>query len=324
MHDLNSSIIAAVRDWLADGRRVWLATIVATTGSSPRPVGSLLAINDQGHWLGSVSGGCLEEDLIRRLLAQPGSDSGPWPQLIEYGVETADQVRFRLPCGGQIRLLLEQHDAASLAHFQQLHERLQRRERLVRKVSLAGGDCALEAVRAMPEVELDDAALRHKMSPEFRLLIVGTGEVSRYIARFAQANDFAVSLCEPRDIFRNGWDEPGVELIARLPDDLIEERFSDACCAIVAVAHDPRIDDMALLAALASQAFYVGAMGSRRTSAQRRQRLNELGLGRNQIDRLHAPIGFDIGSKAPAEIAISVLAELLAERHRLLRRAVVL
>lgn len=321
MHDLNSNIIAAVGDWLKAGETVWLATIVATVGSSPRPAGSLLAINGNGDWIGSVSGGCLEEDLIRRLLASPESDSARWPLFIEYGVETSDQDRFRLPCGGEIQLLVERHTPASSGtHFQQLQQELQRRQRLVRKVVLATGQCSLEPMLPMAEIELDDQVLLHKISPETRLLIVGTGEVSRYVARFAMANGFEVTLCEPRECFFRGWSEPGVEIVQGLPDDLVLERFADSCSAIVALAHDPRIDDMALTAALHSQAFYVGAMGSQRTTAQRRQRLRELGLGSNQLDRLHAPIGFHIGSKAPAEIAISILAELLAERHRLLRR----
>lgn len=325
LHDLNSTIIATVVDWLTAGETVWLATIVATVGSSPRPAGSLLAISESGSWLGSVSGGCLEEDLIQSLLAKPGREDETWPRRIDYGIEAADQARFRLPCGGAISLVVERlAPAAAGMHFRELQARLQRRDRVVRKVLLATGECSLESVHAAPEIELDDTALRHKMSPDFQLLIIGTGEVSRNLARFALANSFAVTLCEPRDIFRKGWREPGVEIVPTLPDDLVGERFSDPCSAIVAVAHDPRIDDMGLLAALSSSAFYIGAMGSRQTTAQRRQRLHELGVGQNQLNRLHAPIGFDIGSKAPAEIAISIMAELLAERHRLLRRPVAL
>lgn len=322
MQDLNSAIVAATTDWLRAGRRVWLATIVDTVGSSPRPAGSLLAVSDSGSWRGSVSGGCLEEDLIQRLLAEP--DNGHWPQQLDYGIGAADQERFRLPCGGHIRLLVERHDPPSLAHFEELQSRLQSRERLMRKVNLETGACSLEPAGAAPEIELDARSLRHKMSPQYQLLIVGSGEVSRYVARFALANGFEVTVCEPRDVFRHDWSEPGVAVTQSLPDDLVQERFCDFCSAVVALAHDPRIDDMALLAALNSQAFYVGAMGSRRTSAQRRQRLHELGVAPNQLSRLRAPIGFDIGSKAPAEIAISILAELLAERHRLLRRPVAL
>jgi xanthine dehydrogenase accessory factor len=320
LQSLNSSVIAAVYGWLTAGRTVWLATIVETVGSSPRPAGSLLAISDAGQWIGSVSGGCLEEDLIQRLLGDADSDDGNWPRLIDYGIEAHDQDRFRLPCGGRIRLLVEKLvPAKAREHFHELQQKLQARQRLVRKVDIATGQCSVESLQAMAEIELDELALRHKMGPETRLLIIGTGEVSRYVARFALANEFVVTLCEPRDIFREGWDEPAVEIVQQLPDDLVMERFADTSSAVVALAHDPRIDDMALLAALNSSAFYIGAMGSRRTTAQRRQRLYELGIAPNQLNRLHAPIGFDIGSKAPAEIAIAILAQLLAERHRLLR-----
>lgn len=321
MQSLNSDVIAAVHDWLVAGQPAWLATIVDTVGSSPRPAGSLLAISDTGQWMGSVSGGCLEEDLIQRLLVNVDAGAGAWPQLIDYGIDERDQGRFRLPCGGRIRLLVERLlPAAASEHFQELRQKLQRRQRLVRRVPLSGDLPLIEPLRAMAEVELDEFSLRHKMGPETRLLIIGTGEVSRYVARFALANEFEVTLCEPRDVFRKGWSEPGVDVVRALPDDLVVERFFDDCSAVVALAHDPRIDDMALLAALNSDAFYVGAMGSRTTTTQRRQRLHELGITSEQLRRLHAPIGFDIGSKAPAEIAISIVAQLLAERHRLLRR----
>ena len=321
MQSLNSSVIAAVATWLAAGKSAWLATIVETVGSSPRPAGSLLAISETGEWIGSVSGGCLEEDLIQRLLAETDVQEVAWPQLVDYGIEERDQGRFRLPCGGRIRLLVERLlPGETGSHFSELRHKLEARERLVRSVNLATGESRIESIYAAPEIELDSAALRHKMGPRSRLLIVGTGEVSRYVVRFALANEFEVTLCEPRDIFRQGWSEPGVEVVSRLPDDLVNERFQDHSCAVVALAHDPRIDDMALMAALSSEAFYVGAMGSRQSTAQRRQRLHELGVSDTQLGRLHAPIGFDIGSKAPAEIAISILAELLAERHRLLRR----
>ncbi|MEE3118053.1 MAG: XdhC family protein, partial [Pseudomonadota bacterium] len=148
-------------------------------------------------------------------------------------------------------------------------------------------------------------------------LLIGAGEVARYVAEFASAADFEVTLCEPRDAFARGWGHAHLPLDRRLPDDLIAESFSDAWSGVLALAHDPRIDDMGLLAALTGPGFYIGAMGSVRTSAARRDRLASLGLPEDALGRLRAPIGVDIPSKTPAEIAISVVADLIAARHHL-------
>jgi xanthine dehydrogenase accessory factor len=156
--------------------------------------------------------------------------------------------------------------------------------------------------------------------PQFRMLLLGAGEVSYYVAQIATTVDFSVTLCEPRETFLQGFQQKGVEVIQCLPDDLVRERFSDPYCAVLALAHDPRVDDMALMEALKTDAFYIGAMGSLRTSEDRRERLAQLDCSSAEISQLHGPIGFDIGSKKPAEIAISIMAQVLAERHQLLNR----
>ncbi|MFE8073106.1 XdhC family protein [Marinobacteraceae bacterium S3BR75-40.1] len=313
------AVLEQTAQWLRCGERVWLCTILSTWGSSPRPPGALLALSESGEWAGSVSGGCLEEDLIRRAQSDALAEG---IQLVDYGVEEADKARYRLPCGGHIRLLVEfLAGEDDLAHVEALLQGLGERRRLTRKITLATGERSLLPDPVASGVAVDDEAAYHTLGPQCRLLLVGAGEVARYVARFAMAADFEVTLCEPREAFRRGWGEPGVPVEVRLPDDLIRERFNDRHSAILALAHDPRVDDMALLEALHSQAFYVGAMGSARTSAQRRQRLHELGIQSYQLARLHAPIGLDIGSKTPAEIAISILAQLVGERYRLLQRS---
>ncbi|WP_417517571.1 XdhC family protein [Marinobacter sp.] len=316
----HESVIKDVLLWLEQGRRVWLCTIVKTWGSSPRPAGSWLAVSDSGQWSGSVSGGCLEEDLLRRT-AEEGTD---YPVVVDYGITDNDRDDFRLPCGGSIRLLVEPLGNASgtnsvaIEHVRQLAESLKDRASVVRRVSLQGG-IALElaAPGARPGVVFNGEELLHTLQPECRLLLIGAGEVARYVAEFATAADFAVTLCEPREAFASGWGHDHLPLDRRLPDDLIAESFHDPCCGVLALAHDPRIDDMGLLAALQSRAFYIGAMGSVRTSEMRRARLASLGADGNALSRLRAPIGIDIPSKTPAEIAVSVVADLIKERHHL-------
>lgn len=316
MRSQQQQVLATVAQWLAQGQQVWLCTIVETWGSSPRPAGSWLALNEAGDWVGSVSGGCLEEDLIRRCVEQqPGQ-----VRLIDYGVSDRDRDTFRLPCGGRIRLLLEPMLQASHgAHVSQLLTALERREAIAREVCLNTGEFGvLRSEGVSVAVQVRDERLCHALSPHCQLLLVGVGEVAHFVAEFAQAADFEVSLCEPRETFARGWRNERVPLLQALPDDLVMSRFGDGWCGILALAHDPRVDDLALLAALRSDAFYVGAMGSVRTSAARRQRLASLGLSAAELERLQAPIGLPLPSKTPAEIAIAIVADLIRARHDLL------
>ncbi|WP_223795378.1 XdhC family protein [Marinobacter sp. F4216] len=309
------SVLRDVLGWLEQGEGVWLCTIVQTWGSSPRPEGSWLAVSSSGMWSGSVSGGCLEEDLLRRA-AEGGLLT---PELIDYGITESDQHQFQLPCGGRIRLLVEPLEGErSAGHVAALVDALEQRSPVCRRVSVAG-EVELEQAPfgGRFHVHFDGAELQHLLQPECRLLFIGAGEVARYAAEFASAADFDVTLCEPREAFAAGWSHANIPLVRRLPDDLIAERFSDAWSGILALAHDPRVDDMGLLAALQSDAFYVGAMGSKKTSAARRERLASLGVDEASLQRLKAPIGVSIPSKTPAEIAISIVADLIAERHRL-------
>lgn len=311
----HQSVIRDIVNWLEQGQKAWLCTIVETWGSSPRPVGSWLAIGESGQWSGSVSGGCLEEDLLRRT-----ADKGPeHPVLIDYGISDDDRDQFQLPCGGRIRLLVEPlGSVGGKDHVRALAEALDHREPVIRRVPLQG-EATLEfrQSRDRSSVAFDGELMVHSLQPECRLLLIGSGEVARYVTEFATAADFSVTLCEPREAFADGWGYRHIPLDRRLPDDLIAEEFNDEFSGILALAHDPRIDDMGLLAALHSKAFYIGAMGSRRTSEARRERLASLGLDARVLERLRAPIGVDIPSKTPAEIAISVVADLIAARHHL-------
>lgn len=311
----HESVCNDVHAWLHAGKRVWLCTITETWGSSPRPAGSWLAVSDEGDWSGSVSGGCLEEDLLNRSVAG-GPDT---PQFIDYGISDQERDDFRLPCGGRIRLMVEPlFPKRDLAHVEVVLEALKARSPVTRIVCLASGNARCEpADHRETGISVEGQVLTHGLVPDFRLLLVGAGEVARYVGEFARAADFSVTLCEPRSRFSEGWMHTGLPLVHALPDDLVSRSFNDSWAGVLALAHDPRVDDMALLAALKSQVSYVGAMGSARTSAQRRERLASLGVTEEQLARLRAPIGIDIPSKTPAEIAVSVVAELIVVRQRL-------
>lgn len=307
-------VLHSAAQWLSAGSPVWLATVVATYGSSPRPVGSLLAWSADFGMAGSLSGGCVEEDLIARLRA--GQVDGSQPQLLRFGDNAAEQARYRLPCGGHLQILLQRLGKTDLAGIQQMLAWLSSRTPFVREVSLHASEQRLTLLQhdSPQTCQLTSEYFIQPFQPSYQLLIVGAGEVARHLAALAQPAGFAVTICDHRDEFLQGFDAPGAELLCAMPDTLISQRFADSHSAIVALAHDPRLDDMAMLDAFDTQAFYIGAMGSLATSAKRRERLAGLGVSSTQLQRLHAPIGLDIGSKTPYEIALSVLAHLLAER----------
>jgi len=295
--------------WLETGQRVALVTVVETWGSSPRPVGSLLAVREDGRFSGSVSGGCIEGDLVGRL----DREFPAKPYLTAYGV-TADEARqFGLPCGGNLRLVVEPvHDTAGIA---QTVAAIRERRRVLRSLDLNSGEASVTPAKNTDRFAFDGKRMSNVHGPRWRLVLVGAGQLSRYLAQMAQMLDFSVFVTDPRAEYREQWDLAGAPLLDGMPDDAIRELGADAYTAILTTAHEPKVDDMALLEALKSDAFYVGALGSSRTNASRRVRLAMFDLSPEEIARLHGPAGIPLGSHTPAEIALSMLAEVVAVRN---------
>ncbi len=314
-------IITQLDDWLTAGKSAWLCTILKTWGSSPRPVGAMMACTLDGELVGSISGGCIEEDFLEQLqdgsLKQLYDDEGGKPFKVVYGATAEEQARLKLPCGGQLHVLLEFIEASdsNCAVFAALRSSLESHSLVSRVVNLDTGAISSTDESGEDAVVIESNTMVHSLSPMYRLLLLGAGDVAKYVAEMALALEYDVTLCDPRPNYLDNWHVDGVEKTPRLPDDIVRERYNNPYSGIIALAHDPRVDDMALMEALKTDAFYVGAMGSERTSAARRERLPELGLTKDEIDILHAPIGFQIESKTPAEIAISIMAEVTAKRH---------
>ena len=313
-------IISSVARWLREGKPAWLCTILKTWGSSPRPIGAMMACTMDGELMGSISGGCIEEDFLEQL--RDGSlkaqyDAMGQPFTVRYGETEEEQARLKLPCGGQLHVLLEFIAAtdANRQVFERLSTDLENHSKVSRVVDLETGEIGAEDHSGEDAVVMVDNRMVHSLSPMYRLLLLGAGDVAKYVAEMALALEYDVTLCDPRPKYLDNWRVEGVETTSRLPDDVVRERFSNPYSGIIALAHDPRVDDMALMEALKTDAFYIGAMGSERTSAARRERLPELGLSKDEIDILRAPIGFQIESKTPAEIAIAIMAEVTAVRH---------
>jgi xanthine dehydrogenase accessory factor len=311
MDSLDLQVLQQARDWKRAGHGVWLVTVIETWGSAPRPPGALLALRDDGLVVGSVSGGCVEDDLIDRV--RHGERVGT-PSLVTYGVTKEEAARFGLPCGGNLRLV--QEPLVDAAWIDDVLARTARHELVARRLDLATGGVTVEPASRGEAFAFDGASLRALFGPRWRLLIVGAGQLSRAVAQIALMLDFEVVVCDPREEYHLSWDVPNTTFSRAMPDDLVLELQLDPHCAVVAVTHDPKLDDMVLLEALKSPAFYVGALGSRGNTAKRKQRLRDFDLSEAEIDRLHGPIGLDLGSKTPAEIAVSILAEIAAVRNR--------
>ena len=317
MENLDVMVLRTLRDWRAAGRRALLATVVRTWGSSPRPVGSIMALAEDGAVTGSVSGGCIEDDLIaRHSRAHGGAGTMPdgAPAFVKYGVTADEAHRFGLPCGGTLELLLEfDPEADGLAA---LVAQLEQGRLMRRSVALADGAVRIEEASAPASLTVNDTELANTFGPEYRMLLIGAGQLAEYLATMARFSGFAVTLCDPRAEYRTGWSEPGVALSTEMPDDAVAAFRPDRRSCVVALTHDPKLDDLALLEALASDAFYVGAIGSRRNAEARRQRMTlHFGQTPESLARLRGPIGIYIGSKTPPEIAVSVMAEILAVKN---------
>ena len=310
MDSLDLQVLGQARDWFAQGRKVWLVTVLETWGSAPRPPGALLCLRDDGTVAGSVSGGCVEDDLIDRLRH---GERVTTPSLIAYGVTKEEAARFGLPCGGNLRLV--QEPLQSVAWIDEVLARTSRHELVARRLNLATGEVTIEAASRGDDFTFDGTTLRALFGPRWRLLIIGAGQLSRAVAQMALAIDFEVICCDPREEYNLTWDIPNTTFSKAMPDDLVIELQLDPHSAVVAVTHDPKLDDLVLLEALKSPAFYIGALGSRRNTEARRERLKLFDLSPAEIDRLHGPIGLDIGSKTPAEIAVSIVAEIVAVKN---------
>ncbi len=312
MHDTDQQVLEAVRRWAAEGHRFALVTVARTWGSAPRPPGSWMALRDDGQVQGSVSGGCIEADLIERITN--GGFDAQLPFLLTYGVTQEEALRFGLPCGGTMELVVE--PAPRIGDLDDLAARLGQGQLALRSVAIGSAGSIIDSGSATDAVQWDGVTLSTPHGPAWRLVIIGAVQVSSYLAQMAQALGYQVIVCDPRVEYTASWSVPGTTLLTDMPDDAVLALNLDPHSAVVALTHDPKLDDMVLLEALKSPAFYVGALGSYVNSERRRERLlQHFDLSQEEVDRLHGPVGLPIGSRTPPEIAVAILAEMIAVRH---------
>jgi xanthine dehydrogenase accessory factor len=311
MDSIDLEVLHACAAWLRAGYKCEYVTVVRTWGSSPRPQGATMAIRSDGMVVGSVSGGCIEDDLIAAV--RENGIVRTRPEVITYGISADEAHRFGLPCGGTIQLVVE--PLGSQSRMDELLDLAQRRVLTRRTLDLASGAVTLAAGQADEQLQIDARQLVSVHGPRLRMLIIGAGQLSQFLAQIAVGLEYQVTVCDPREEYRGSWSLPGVNVVHEMPDDVVLEMKLDSRSAVIALTHDPKLDDLALMEALKTDAFYVGAIGSRANNARRRERLQEFDLSEAQIDKLHGPIGLYIGSKTPYEIAISILAELTAVKN---------
>lgn len=330
------AILRRALDWHGAGHAVAIASVVSTWGSAPCPAGSQLVIREDMRFEGSVSGGCVETAVIQEAVDMMAT-SHAGPKLLTYGVSDAQAFDVGLACGGTVEVLLQRLHADSARNLApsvlaEALECVQERRAAVLTCALSDGRCALHHPAPAPAAPLaedapldqrialaarDDRSGRHGdyflkvFNPRLRLVIVGAVHVAQHLAAMAQRCNYEVVVVDPREAFLRGRFEH-VQTHTHWPDQALRALGLDPRTAVVTLTHDPKLDDPALVAALDSESFYIGALGSRRTQAKRRERLAEGGYGAAAVARIHGPVGLDLGARGPGEIAVSILAQITA------------
>lgn len=322
MQSLDARVVEQAIEWLGNGRTIWLCTVLSTFGSSPREPGSLMVATSDGHHVGSLSGGCVEEDFLERVAA------GEYEQpavIVRYGDpgKSPESPRIRLPCGGILDVLVERMAATQKIrdHLERIQQALSGQRDIARHIRLADAECWLsDAEPTGPRVLQNETeeTVAVRIGPVAKLILAGYSTVSEACAQFALSLGYEVVLCDPREEVTNGMSlPPGIEFLPQLPSLYIAS--PGACTpstAVVAATHDPRIDDLAMMAAVKTSASYIGVMGSVRTSQARSERLRRTGgLSKEDVERIQMPIGLNLGSKTPSEIALAIVADMVRVRR---------
>lgn len=316
MNSLDLDVLQRAVEWLEADYKVHLFTVVSTWGSAPRLPGALLAMREDGHLIGSVSGGCIEDDLAANAKA---GQLPATPCMLEYGVSHTEASRSGIPCGGRLQIFVEPFTNAE--HLKTLVAEMEQGKLIKRSVHMTTGEVKLAEALPGSTPSIEGEWFHSYFGPKWRLLIIGANQLGAVLASMAQVLEFDVTICDPREEMRAEWHVDGINWAYGMPDDVVLDMKPDMHTAIVAVTHDPKLDDMALLEALKCDAFYVGALGAHKNQEKRRERMRMFALSEMEISRLHGPVGLAIGSRTPAEIAVAILAELIQVRTQIRQSA---
>ncbi len=310
MDSQDLEVLTLAQTWLKKGHQLLLVTVVKTWGSSPRPIGALLALREDGRAAGSISGGCIEDDLMYRL-SKEGMPKRA--ELVTYGATAEEAKRLGLPCGGSMQLVLEPLSEANA--LDKVLDLLNQGQLVARSLHVETEVSNVVSATSDQVTALKEGVLTSIYGPRYRLILIGAGQLSQLLANIALSLDFAVTICDPREEYADGWHVQNTHLRREMPDDVVIEMQPDARTAVITLTHDPKLDDLALMEALKSPAFYVAALGSRSNNRHRRERLLAFDVTPDEVENLRGPAGLFIGSKTPSEIAVSIAAELIAVKN---------
>jgi xanthine dehydrogenase accessory factor len=297
------ALLQSAKQWLEQGKSVLLFTVVQTAGSAPRPVGSLMVMSTDGLMAGSVSGGCVEQDLLERA-AQGEWQHLPHAKVLSFGGTQESAQRFKLPCGSELKLIIE---PLSWREVERLVTLLSQGGRVERTLNLKTHTAQSTSTHLGERFYWDGVILTRVWGVRWTALLIGANDLGKAVAQMGLLLDYRIVVCDPRAEYSSQWSVPDTELSTLMPDEAVLALGEYLpCSCVLALTHDPKLDDMALMEALNTKAFYVGALGSKVASDRRRERLAQLNIDSENIAKLHAPIGLAIGSKTPAEIAVAI------------------
>lgn len=321
----HDDIIETALSWIAGGKGAAIATVVSTWGSAPRPTGSQLAISSDAELMGSVSGGCVEGAVAAEALEALADGEC---RMLSFGVADEEAFAVGLACGGEIRVMVEPVGVGKgpdEAMLREMAEAKTARRAMVYAVNTENWERRLIAPDADDALRDEAAAARRAdksafaaespwflavQNPPLKMIVVGAVHIAQPLMKMARLSGYDATLVDPREAFASEARFPGERILHDWPDEALARLQPDERTAIVTLTHDPKLDDPAIIAALRSPVFYLGCLGSKRTHAKRLKRLEEAGFSEAETARIHAPVGLDIGGKSPAEIAISVMAEI--------------
>lgn len=316
MTEPKTDILNLALDWHRAGRGVAIATVVQTWGSAPRPVGSQLIIDADGAMEGSVSGGCVEGAVITEAIDAVADGQ---QRVLDFGVSDDEAFAVGLACGGEIKVLVEPvGPAMPVEMLERLAEARENGVPVAYVTDLESGRPSLQSMSAYPErfrqdlsgIEEDGKTFVAIHNPPLRMVIVGAVHIAQHLVSIAKACGYQTTLIDPRPAFGSQDRFPGETILDDWPDEALRGLKPDARTAVVTLTHDPKLDDPAIVKVLETDAFYLGCLGSKRTHAKRVDRLTEVGFTLDDLARIHAPVGLDLGGRDPAEIAVSIMAQV--------------
>ena len=306
-------ILTPLSIWLKDKRKIALATVISTWGSSPRPVGGQMAIDQNGEIIGSVSGGCIEAAVITEGIK---SLSDGKTRVKDYGISNDMAWEVGLACGGELKVLIQPLQIEDKIIFS-IVESIRKREVIKLKINTKSGLRTIDKSISQQSSSFNELMNEfiHIIDPKPRLFIIGAVHIAQELVKLATIADFEITLIDPRDHFATKKRFPNCQIINDWPDIALSKFKFDKATHLVTLTHDPKIDDPALIYSLKKNIGYVGSLGSKKTHQKRCERLSLLGFNQNDLNKIHGPIGLDIKAKNPAEIAISILGEIIQFRR---------